>query len=200
MSDIPVIDCSTLGPIFGPLIAAAPLNELGAGHPDPAAAVAIRGISLADAFAPHQIINQNMANACLAGLWLMYDHLDQSHSISQSIDTPTGSYWHAIMHRREGDFDNAKYWFRRVGIHPIFAPLSDAARELARENNLGATEPDRAAVWLVEASDWEPYRFVDMCAASVQGRSTTGELCRLVQRRECRLLFDFCFRQAIHLS
>lgn len=200
MSHIPAIDGSTLGPIFGPLVAAAPLNELGAGNPDPATAVAIRGISLADAFAPHRIIDQNMANACLAGLWLMYDHLDESHSISQSIDTPTGSYWHAIMHRREGDFDNAKYWFRRVGMHPIFAPLADSARELTKEYDSGASDLDRIAAWLGKVTDWEPFPFVDLCAAAVRGRSAVGGLCRLVQQRECRLLFDFCYRQAIGLS
>ena len=59
----------------------------------------------------------------LAGLWLLADDLDRSHTISQSIDTPTGSYWHAILHRREGDFGNAKYWFHRVGNHPVIAEL-----------------------------------------------------------------------------
>lgn len=58
-----------------------------------------------------------------AGLWLYLDDLDRSHPIAQEIDTPTGSYWHAIIHRREGDFSNAKYWFRRVGNHPVIAQL-----------------------------------------------------------------------------
>jgi hypothetical protein len=49
-----------------------------------------------------------------AGLWLYVDDLDRSHHVSQSIETPVGSYWHGIMHRREGDFSNAKYWFRRA--------------------------------------------------------------------------------------
>ncbi len=194
------VDRSIFGPIFGPLLSAAPTNELGPGHPDAETAETLRAISLAEAFSPHGIVDQNMADACLAGLWLMYDHLDQSHSISQSIDTPTGSYWHAILHRREGDFDNAKYWFRRVGKHPVFAPLADSARELAREHNAGASDFDRAAAWLEKASEWEPFRFVNLCAAAAQGRSAAGVLCRLVQQRECQLLFDFCYRQAIGLS
>ena len=53
-----------------------------------------------------------MAACCLAGVWLLHDYLDESHTISQRIDTPSGSFWHGIMHRREGDFSNAKYWFR----------------------------------------------------------------------------------------
>jgi hypothetical protein len=60
----------------------------------------------------------DMAKSCLAGLWLRFDFLDESHKMSQEIETPTGSFWHAIMHRREGDFGNSKYWWRRVGQHP----------------------------------------------------------------------------------
>lgn len=57
--------------------------------------------------------------AVQAGLWLYVDDLNRSHTLSQDIHSPTGSYWHAIMHRREGDFWNAKYWFRKVGSHPV---------------------------------------------------------------------------------
>ena len=72
-----------------------------------------------------------MAACCIAGVWLLHDFLDESHTISQGIDTPSGSFWHAIMHRREGDFSNAKYWFRRVGQHPVFDALGQRAAELA---------------------------------------------------------------------
>lgn len=70
----------------------------------------------------------------LAGLWLYVDDLDRSHAISQGIDTPSGSFWHAIMHRREGDFSNSKYWLRMVGSHPV-----------------------------IEAIGYDPYDFVDAC-------------------------------------
>lgn len=56
-------------------------------------------------------------------MWLYVDELDRSHRISQTLETPTGSYWHAIMHRREGDFWNSKYWYRRVGKHPVIDQL-----------------------------------------------------------------------------
>lgn len=60
----------------------------------------------------------------VSGLWLLAGELDLSHSLSQSDDSVEGSFWHGIMHRREGDFSNAKYWFRRVGEHPVFARLA----------------------------------------------------------------------------
>ncbi|MCS6775534.1 MAG: hypothetical protein RMJ43_06020 [Chloroherpetonaceae bacterium] len=55
----------------------------------------------------------------IAGLWLYVDDLERSHTVSQKIDTPTGAFWHGIMHRREGDFGNSRYWFRRAAGHPL---------------------------------------------------------------------------------
>lgn len=60
-----------------------------------------------------------------AGLWLLAGELDRSHGISQDNDSSLGSYWHGIMHRREGDFGNAKYWFRRVGKCHLFDDLAE---------------------------------------------------------------------------
>jgi hypothetical protein len=56
-----------------------------------------------------------------AALWLYVDDLERSHVISQGIFDATGSYWHGIMHRREGDFSNSHYWFRQTGPHPFRA-------------------------------------------------------------------------------
>ncbi len=59
-------------------------------------------------------------SALVAGLWLYVDDLERSHTVSQSIEDTTGSYWHGIMHRREGDFSNSHYWIRRAAGHPLF--------------------------------------------------------------------------------
>jgi hypothetical protein len=59
-----------------------------------------------------------------AGIWLLAGDLNRSHEVSQNLETVEGSYWHGIMHRREGDFWNAKYWFRKVGPHPVFEQLA----------------------------------------------------------------------------
>lgn len=63
--------------------------------------------------------------ALASGLWLYVDALDRSHRISQGIDDSTGSFWHGIMHRREGDFSNSHYWFRRAGLHPVMERIPD---------------------------------------------------------------------------
>jgi hypothetical protein len=179
------------GPIIGPLLAAAPLNELGPGRPDKTALTQLKNLTLEAAFAPTRIVDRSMAEACLAGLFLMYDCFDQSHEISQSIETPNGSYWHGILHRREPDYDNAKYWFRRVGSHPVFQPLASAARELAI-----AEKPDRPAEFLREQAAWDPFRFIDLCAAVAAGDCKSEMLCRIIQRKECELLLEHCFQAA----
>ena len=62
---------------------------------------------------------QDLAPSLQAAIWLYVDDLDRSHTISQGISGPVGAYWHGIMHRREGDFSNSKYWFRQArGIDP----------------------------------------------------------------------------------
>lgn len=123
-------------------------------------------------FADSRLRNPDMARCCLAGVWLLYDDLDRSHTISQSVATREGSFWHGIMHRREGDFSNAKYWFRQVGDHPVFGLLSQ---------RLG---------------QWEPLDFVDRCQAALQ-QGQGQQACQDAQQAEWELLFDWCYRQAI---
>lgn len=136
--------------------------------------------------------DQQMASCCLAGLWLLHDFLDDSHKISQDIPTATGSYWHGIMHRREPDFSNAKYWFRRVGNHPIFGSLCEQARGMVEDES-----PGRDGRFLVTQSNWDPFAFVDFCEAAIRGQSPDEQVCRRVAQREWQLLFDYCYDQAI---
>jgi hypothetical protein len=40
---------------------------------------------------------------------------EKAHEIAQDIETPDGSWIHALLHREEGDKANANYWYRRAG-------------------------------------------------------------------------------------
>jgi len=82
---------------------------LDVGQPDPAVQARLSALSNEEAFAPHKIRDRAMADACRAGLWLYHNFLDEAHEIAQELHTPTGSYWHALMHRREPDFSNPMY-------------------------------------------------------------------------------------------
>src|SRR5439155_27265178 len=77
---------------------------LGAGTPVRSSGERLRALNVTSLFAPATVRDRLMGSACLAGLWLWFDYLDESHSLSQDIHTPEGSFWHGIMHRREGDF------------------------------------------------------------------------------------------------
>ncbi|MDQ2799366.1 MAG: hypothetical protein M3Y13_06960 [Armatimonadota bacterium] len=62
-----------------------------------------------------------------AGLHLINDDLAASHVLSQSLEgEPLADYWHAIIHRREGDYGNSRYWFGRVGSVPILTEVYGA--------------------------------------------------------------------------
>ena len=43
---------------------------------------------------------------------------DAAHQVAQDIDDPTGAWIHAYLHRKEGDLNNADYWYRRAGKTP----------------------------------------------------------------------------------
>ena len=57
--------------------------------------------------------------------YLRQGDLDSAHKIAQSQEgDPLADTIHAIIHRREGDYSNSLYWWRRVGSHTP-AELSD---------------------------------------------------------------------------
>jgi hypothetical protein len=122
-------------------------------------------------------IEPNQVAACQAGLWLGFNFLDESHAISQELNTIEGSYWHAILHRREPDPSNAAYWFRRVGNHPIFPMLAAAAA------NLGLRFPSER---------WDPFAFVNLCEKHRDSGTDQEEVLRRVQYKEVELLLEWC--------
>ena len=180
-----------VSPAIAELLREDRLQPLGPGTPHVAATAKLRALSAELALAPHPIKDHDMARACLAGLWLYHDFLEESHTLSQAIETPTGSYWHGLMHRREPDYSNAKYWFRRVGNHPIYEALCEEAANLASLSDLPT-----AAEFLKRQSEWDPFAFIDLCEASLGEQSSSEMLCRQIQHKEWELLFDFCCRHS----
>jgi len=183
-------DAAKYGDVFAELISEKRLNPLDGGVENGAAEAQLKALSVDSAFAGKTVVDQDMADACISGAWLYHNFLDTSHTISQGIQTNTGSFWHGIMHRREPDFSNSKYWFRNVGDHPIFDDLCKEAAELAQGS-------DNAPGFLISQTSWDPYEFVDLCADALSGKAPADALCREIQQCEWELLFDFSYRHAV---
>ncbi len=136
--------------------------------------------------------------AIKSGLLLWNDALDDSHDVSQELGNNTGSYWHGMMHRREPDYSNAKYWFGRVGTHPIFPELRERAIALFKETS----NPSDALAQIGQAIEtqehWDAYQFIDWCQAAENDLSSdTTQFLQQVQAEEIKLLLAYSYRNAV---
>ena len=139
-------------------------------HPDVSAMVAeaVAGTALAD------------RPDLVAGLWLYVDELDRAHAACQDLETPTGAYWHAIVHRREGDFSNARYWFSRSVNHP--------AMGLIDLTGGGAGSGTAVAAY-------DPAETVDRVARAHERGDANNPALMSVQHKEWKALFNWCVQQ-----
>jgi len=99
-------------------------------------------------------------------LHLLNDDLDSAHRIAQEAETPDGNYLHALVHRREGDFSNSRYWLRTLREHPAWQAMRRA-------------EPD-----------WDPLKFLAWCESCAEGcpKNPCRKLEDLQQREMLALL------------
>jgi len=143
------------------LLAQVPLAPLGPGSP------------VTDVRPELDAVLPTLPLGCRAGLWLAFGYWKQAHEVAQDLETPEGSFWHAILHRREPDPGNAKYWFRQVGSHPVIAKLVAESLALGYDYRT-------------------PGDFVDFCEKVRDTATPAEEVARRVQALEWRLLFDHC--------
>ena len=117
------------------------------------------------------------------GLLYAVDAIHEAHTIFQDDTSDLGSYWHGMMHRREGDFDNARYWFRRAGRLPVAHKLHSAACEYS---------PNMA-----RQETWDAYLLTGLCEQAKFGAQELVGECIKLQRVEFDGLFAYCWRQAV---
>ena len=152
----------------------------------------LENYSLGELFDGFAVTDSEFGNCVRSGLLLCNDAIDSSHEIVQNIGTKTGNYWHAIMHRRESDYSNAKYWFGRVGKHPIYFQLLCYAQELSQ------TEQLEEYTKILESNDeWNPAQFVDWCQAATNSEDNKKTFLEQIQLKELQLLIDFSCKNAL---
>ncbi len=136
-------------------------------------------------------------NALRAGLYQIHDDLQASHEQSQEVEGEgplrLADYWHAVMHRREPDYSNAKYWFRRVGTHPVHQTLATAAADIF---NRSCTSECHEWQRRLGQGNWDAMAFVDLC--ELASRSRSEDLKRIAEKLqwlEMVLLLKCCCEQ-----
>ncbi len=137
------------------------------------------------------------AIALKAGLYQIHDFLNESHVESQSIEgegqDQTGDYWHGIMHRREPDPSNAKYWFRHVGRHPVFLPLAESAVPI-----FSAAGAGHWGEKICGKRGWEPFAFIDFSEECRTAKNHPLEaVARGIQWIEMLLLLGHTYDSAV---
>lgn len=155
-------------------------------------------VTLEELFQGQTLKDETYGGAIKSGLLLWNDALNDSHDISQGLANNTGSYWHGIMHRREPDYRNAKYWFGRVGTHPVYPELREYALALFKET-ADPTEALSAIGKAIESQEhWDVNQFIDWCQAAEDNLSSdVAQFLQRVQLKEIKLLLAYSFRNAV---
>jgi hypothetical protein len=123
-----------------------------------------------------------------AAVLLWHDQHDPSHGISQGIDSADGSLLHAILHRREPDYWNSKYWFRKVGKHPTYTVIARQVGDFLKSGG-----DSKLAARLVPRGEWDAYAFVDVCeeVADLPGTDGRKAMLRTIQQIEFEAVLEY---------
>lgn len=118
---------------------------------------------------------------------LYHDQHDPAHDLVQDLVDTEAAIIHAILHRREPDYWNAKYWFRRITGHPVYVNLPERLHCLA-------SDPTTAG-WLKNltlAGPLDPFALVDACEQVSRRPAQDPEAAwlRKIQQLEFEALID----------
>lgn len=94
-----------------------------------------------------------LLDVALGAMWLWHDFLDEAHKIAQDEESPEGSWLHAIVHRREGDFSNSKYWYARCASLPQTSSGPDLVDLVASVHDKPA-DPRYATALAQQRAEW----------------------------------------------
>lgn len=139
--------------------------------------------------------------ALQAAFFLWNDSLSKAHDVLQDPliydRNETGDYWHAFMHRKEGDYHNSKMWF--PAAHPIHLELQTKVREYLQTQAWEDSEWKASLQKLSEQPAWNPSLLVDIVEKHVK-KGLDHEISTIltnIQWLELELLLDFTCKKAL---
>ncbi len=136
---------------------------------------------------PH--VEPHLRSCLEAALWLWADDLETAHRLCQDVPTLYGAAWHAVMHRREPDFFNSKYWWRRAG-GVKWTTLQYSLRDLVNKRLASKKHPLLQSFRAACTQNDDPCKFVDLVERSQQSDDTDLLSALLdIQRLEWGVLF-----------
>jgi len=114
---------------------------------------------------------------------LWHDHWEPAHQLVQENESREAAIVHAIVHRREPDFWNSKYWWRRVGAHPACEVLGRQIRPWLDQHGL-----QEWRFRLIQGGIWDPFAFVDVVESLPETDPSRTRLARQLQKLEFETL------------
>jgi len=133
------------------------------------------------AFAREQELEGKTSDLLLASALLYHDHHDPAHDIVQDLKDVEAAIIHAILHRREPDYWNSKYWFRRFDTHPMYLSLGRRVAQWGQD-----PWQKEFARKLTLPGAFDSFAFVDLCEAYARKSASDPEVLwlRSVQHAE----------------
>jgi hypothetical protein len=97
-----------------------------------------------------------------SAFYVCFDCFKEAHNIAQDHEGLIGNWLHAILHRREPDAGNSKYWYDRVKLPgKVSQGIAEESLKLLKSLSLQELEPLQRK--MSKSGAWEPEIFVDLC-------------------------------------